>query len=504
MGTNADAHQRDLAARTAQLTKLTAAHEQSLVELSRQADRIAQLLTANEGLGKAVARLTQTVATLTEQLAAARGLAANAPTTPSAQVPTYLKPAVKPKAKRPGREVGHVGVCRPPPGEPDRTVTHELKTCPHCEHELRPMRGGRGQPLVRIRYVEDVIPGRPEVTEHRIHRYWCSTCQKRVEPAVTAALPAGRLGLRVIVQSLWQHYGLGIPTTKIVKMLLKQHGFRVTSSGLLQAWRVVADYLQADYEEIIEVIRRAGVLHADESGWRVNGASHWLWCFCTQTEAVYVIDESRGGAVAREIIGECFDGTLVVDFYAGYNACTVGGTQYCIAHLLREFKKVAAKTTTALTEDFKRFRRRVCAVFGDAIKWKREKSRDAPEREAARDRFEFRLLRVMEEPHEDKDVIRLVKRLYRSAEGLFRFVTEPEVPPTNNWAELNIRPAVVMRKNSYGNRSSAGANTQSILMSLARTCELRGEDVIESLIQRVEYRIIERHRHRNDPAVSTG
>ena len=95
MGTNTDAHQRDLAALTAELQKISAAHEQSLVQLSRQADTIARLLAANEGLARTIEALTREVTALRERLEASRGLAANAPTTPSAQVPTYLKPAAR-------------------------------------------------------------------------------------------------------------------------------------------------------------------------------------------------------------------------------------------------------------------------------------------------------------------------------------------------------------------------------------------------------------------------
>lgn len=41
-------------------------------------------------------------------------------------------------------------------------------------------------------------------------------------------------------------------------------------------------------------------------------------------------------------------------------------------------------------------------------------------------------------------------------EKLFRFVTDPEVPGTNNWGERAIRPAVVGRKVSGGSRSRMG------------------------------------------------
>ncbi len=44
----------------------------------------------------------------------------------------------------------------------------------------------------------------------------------------------------------------------------------------------------------------------------------------------------------------------------------------------------------------------------------------------------------------------------------------------NNFEERQIRPAVILRKNSQSNRSDRGAATQAILMSVYRTLKLRG------------------------------
>ena len=53
-------------------------------------------------------------------------------------------------------------------------------------------------------------------------------------------------------------------------------------------------------------------------------------------------------------------------------------------------------------------------------------------------------------------------------------VDEPNVPFDNNHAERAIRPAVMIRKNSFGNRSERGADAQAVLMSVYRTLLLRG------------------------------
>ncbi len=74
----------------------------------------------------------------------------------------------------------------------------------------------------------------------------------------------------------------------------------------------------------------------------------------------------------------------------------------------------------------------------------------------------------------DGDTRRLTKRLGKYAEYLFTFLEYDHVPLENNFAERQIRPAVILRKNGQSNRSDRGAATQAVLMSVYRTLRLRG------------------------------
>ena len=82
---------------------------------------------------------------------------------------------------------------------------------------------------------------------------------------------------------------------------------------------------------------------------------------------------------------------------------------------------------------------------------------------------------------------RLIKRLRRYCDALFTFVDHAEVPCDNNRAEREIRPAVIIRKNSLGNRSAKGAHVQSILMSIYRTLKLRGHDPLTTLVDALKH-----------------
>ena len=84
------------------------------------------------------------------------------------------------------------------------------------------------------------------------------------------------------------------------------------------------------------------------------------------------------------------------------------------------------------------------------------------------------------------DARRLIKRLRRHQNDLLTFLDHPGVPFDNNHAERAIRPAVIMRKTSYTNRSDRGADTQAVLMSIYRTLKQRGHHPIQTIVKALE------------------
>ena len=71
----------------------------------------------------------------------------------------------------------------------------------------------------------------------------------------------------------------------------------------------------------------------------------------------------------------------------------------------------------------------------------------------------------------DKKCVTLVKRLNKYRESLFTFVENPYVSDNNNEAERGLRPSVVMRKITGGNRSEKGARCHEVVMSVMNTWE---------------------------------
>ena len=398
------------------------------------------------------------------------------PSTPSAQKPVFTKANKETgkRRKRPGRKKGHVGVRRGRPERIDRTVEHRAERCPDCGGSLKQCS------QTRDRYIEDVpVEVRVETVRHIIHRDWCPACRKAVEPVITDALPNSSIGNGILVLSAWLHYALGNTISQILSVFNFHLQFTMSEGGLVQMWHRLADILLAWYEEIAEDIQNAGVLHGDETGWRVNGKTHWLWCFTSQTATIFTIERSRAGPVVLAFIKDCFDGVFVSDFWYAYNVLTCA-KQKCLVHLLRELERVWKYKDSG--GDWPAFSKKLKRLIRDAIRLRKSKEqRDAATYQRRCERLEKRLQLILEHGWSNKEAKRLLKRLTRHQDEVLTFLHHAEVPFENNFGERSIRGAVIMRKNSFNNRSEKGASTQSVLMSVFFTIKQRGLNPVDTV-----------------------
>jgi transposase len=387
--------------------------------------------------------------------------------TPSGSLPPYAKPNAKPRRKKRGGQHGHPGRSRPRPARIDRRESHQLLACPDCGGPLR--RTGR----TRTRVIEDIPDDlKAQAVEHTIHRDFCPCCRKQVEPPVPDALPHCTLGHRTVALASWLHYGLGVTTSQIADVFNQHLQLKLTAGGLVQMWHRLADLFAPWYEQIHRHCLDAGVLHADETGWRVEGRTWWLWCFSTPDATFYLLDASRGHAALDGFFTREFDGVLVSDFWAAYDA--VGQLQQkCWPHLLRDLKEVSAGRDNG--EDWGVFEKRLRRVYGDAIRLVAARAAMTSEVYDRRQALlEGRLIGLGREEWQNAQARRLAKRLERYGDYLLTFVEYADVPPSNNQAEREVRPAVLMRKASYGNQSDRGAQTRGVLMTVFRTLKRRG------------------------------
>lgn len=326
-------------------------------------------------------------------------------------------------------------------------------------------------------FQEDFIPARREVTKFIHHDRKCPKCKSEVKsPLGETEIPHSRLGPRVLVYSVLLHYFYRLPFRKASEILEESCGIKVSAGALSGMAKRLSKRLSGEFETLLGQIRAAPVLNIDETGWRTSGINHWLWVFADKLSTVYFIDRRRSGKVIDEVLGEEYDGVITSDFHGLYNRHGARKAK-CWAHLLREFSEVGEENKS---EDFQRMYRRVKRLWLDARRlWSNrgELPEDVYSRRLVK--LEKRMSEIMLYPYEDFHAKRLAKRFRKHEDGLLTFLKVDGVDPTNNKAERELRPGVIIRKISGGSRSPEGAETFSRLMSLISTCRARGRSFME-------------------------
>ena len=421
-----------------------------------------------------------------EKLKKKVGLSPLSPAAPSGVKPpaikpqtsgTKKKPGANKKKKKPGRKPGFKGTSRKKPDEAEINghKEHSLDECPQCGDKFERPTSQRQRIII-----DTHIPKECDVTQHAINQYWCCNCRSMKEGTVTDAFPGNTIGIKASVYSAFLHYYLGMSISK-VQSVLNISGLKVSSGALVNSWKNLAKSYTPFYNEILTEIRNTkGALHADETGYREHGQRRWLWTFCTKTAALFVIRPSRGSDVALEILGKSFGGILVTDFWKPYLSVIPRFHQWCVAHFLREFKKIEFRQDKPPPEYWK-FRKKVMRLFKDALSFSKRRKSTAEERASAQKRFLKRLDDIVSQGHmyEYKDILRLVKRLRIYRDGFLTFVKFRNVDATNNHGERTIRFAVLIRKIQFHTMSAEGSATMEIMMSVFKTLDMRRQDVFQ-------------------------
>jgi len=374
--------------------------------------------------------------------------------------------------------------------EPTARCVHAHDRCPNCR---LPLTGGT---VVRTREVIELPPAPVVVTEHVYLERRCPRCGGcwSAGPGLDGAVVgSGRFGVELLSVIAWLSEELRLPVRLVQAFLLQRHGLAASVGAIVGALRLLADRAEAVVERQLAAIRGSPVVHADETGWRENGANGYAWTLSTPA-ARYFVHGGRDRGVLEAALGTDFAGVLVSDFYAAYTTYDGARHQYCWAHLLRDVDEVVRQHPRAA--GVRGWADAVHRLFARA---KAIAEADPAARVAARQRYEAGLLAICTPylptaapaeadapapaeadapaPAEAAPApaaapapqATLCRRIERHLGELFVFVEDPAVPATNNAAERSLRHLVTCRKISGGTRSAAGTGTKMTLASLFGT-----------------------------------
>jgi transposase len=434
-----------------------------------------RLRAENAALRERVTALEEEVAKLNGELDRLKGRLEEAERAGKRQAAPFSKGPPKAKAKRPGRKAGHPPAHRSRPKRVNRVLEADLPpVCPSCGGNLTNHR-------VEKQFVIDIPPVEPVVTQFNVHIADCEHCGQRVQgrhpEQISDALGAAavQLGPRVLGLAAELKHGMGLPYRKIEWLFSAGFGLEVSPGGLARGGQRLARQSKPTYQQLIQVLRESVVVNADETSWKIGGQKAWLWVFTNETATVYTIDPTRAHEVAERILGKTFDGILGCDCFPAYDPLPYR-QQKCLGHLLNRCGKMALMESEAAVT----FSQQVAHLLRRAIQLKERKTEMAPHGyRVARGKIEAALNRLLAQESNDPEVAKLVKLLTKQRRHLLTFLYVDEVDATNNIAERRIRPAVIVRKISAGNRSDAGSETHEVLTSIIQTCRQQGCDFLD-------------------------
>lgn len=388
----------------------------------------------------------------------------NAHTPPSLQ--KKKRPPKKESSKRLGAPKGHPKWERKEP-RVTGSVEYVEKKCPHCKSKL-------GMPYKTDRIIVEEIPEpQPiEVIEHLVNHYKCSHCGKKV--TAKNKVPSVRFGKNALSHITLLKYDDRLPLRKVTQSLKRHYGLTLTHVGVYKVTGHVAKKLKMPYYEVIRRIRSSRVIYVDETKYKLNGETWWLWTFVSEHDTLFVIRKSRASIVIEEILGKQFRGIISCDGWTAYT--TFSDTlQRCWAHLLRETKKMAEDNS-----EFEGFHASISKLF-DKIQELRGDPPPRLERIVHAEKLRLKLKQIAQQMQRYTQFRKLARKILNGLKYWFTCVVQTFVEPTNNFAEHALRELIVQRKIMGGLKSEKGAHIMEIVTSLLASWKKQNKPVFQTM-----------------------
>jgi len=320
-----------------------------------------------------------------------------------------------------------------------------------------------------------------KVIEHRARKY-IAPVTGRIH---IASLPedvrkGGLFGGDVTAMVAFMKGGCHMSYTTIQRFFKEVMRLEVSRGMLNKATQKVSASLEPAYQQIVERLPEESYLGIDETGHKDEGKKHWTWCFQTSRYSLFHIDKSRGSKVLFELLGKEYEGIIGCDFWGAYRKFSrLSNTtvQYCMAHLIREIRFLAEHTTKKLS----RWGRQLLEWLKKLFKTL-HRSEELTTIGFARRMKQIKggFLGRMRRPPDHKLAKKLARRFKgKAAETYFSFLTDPNVEPTNNGTEREIRHAVIDRRITQGTRGDTGMRWCERIWTTIATCKKQNRNVFE-------------------------
>ena len=385
----------------------------------------------------------------------------------------------KPRGRRPGDDYG-TQARREAPREVDEVFQAPLPE--HCEC------GGKIVHDHTASQFQEEIPRKPIRRRIDIDFGHCDRCGKPVhgrhalQTSDAMGAAAVQLGPDAKAMTSLMKNELGLSYGKIRTAFQRFFGISISRGGAAQIVETVSDRVQSAYGGIAIVVRRSRTVYPDETGWKVGGLLQWMWTFVCRTATLFVIRDSRGFDVVKEVLGAKWSGTAIHDGWTPYDRLEAADHQQCVQHPIRRCLRLLECATRGAV----RYPRAVLGLLREAFAIRNR--RDAGEYsthglKGVVGRLEARLERLLDWTLSNPANVKLRNHLAKHQDEWFLFLKRPWIEGTSWPVDQASRGALANRKVFGGNRDDRGARAQERLSSVIATAAQRGVDIVEYLIR---------------------
>ena len=388
-----------------------------------------------------------------------------------------LKKALKIKANSKkismplGAPNGHKGYTRHNPERIDYIRELIPKRCPHCNTKLT----GETQEI-RSRYITNIkLTSKVINTRLDIHRKYCPTCKKLVEPEVKEALPHARFGLNLMLLVMYLRLGLRLPCNKICEYFMDMFSLKISEGEIIGILRQLVVAFGDYYSYLEKLVKLARIKHSDTTSWRINGKNYVAWVFIACGVVLYKIRKSNNHKAGLSFLNKQQGNVLIVDRLSAMRLFAKKAgflLQLCWSHILQDTKQLAEE----FGAEGKYIHKKLKEIYALA---KGLNHKGTPE---IVEQLKAEIFQLTLRHYKHSITCKFVNNLYyRDGDDLFRFVTDLEIDPTNNISERELRALVIIRKISNGSRSRRGANATAMLLSIIQTLRFKKENILQGL-----------------------
>jgi transposase len=387
----------------------------------------------------------------------------------------------KERKKRESRK----GVSRAP-FSADR-IDHQLnctrENCAHCGADTIVLLNILPKILQQVELPEV----RAVVTEYLLQKYQCHSCGKHSVADLPQGVPNSVFGPRVIALFATLTGVFHLAKREAIQLIKDLYDVDIGLGSSSNIEERVTTALDPIYQRINQTVLEGGFCkHFDETSWRTNSKRCYVWVASCKAAACYRIDPSRSREAFRTLIGGDPSDLekVVTDRYAVYSTISKLH-QYCLAHLVRDFKRFSERECDdgPIGEALAKELAKACKIHGEY----REGNTTKKQRNMRLGHLKRRVQSWLEDGHangSDK-LSRICESLLNNFDKLWAFVKVDDMEPTNNLAERDMRKLVIWRKKSFGTKSRRGEKFVERITSVAETLKRHGKNILRFLEQAV-------------------